>query len=362
MIFMRSLRPPCHIAHPAGTITLPNHKRPAMNPEDSVNPLFPPIQAFVTHLLDVGDGHHVHVEQCGNPAGMPLIFLHGGPGSGCSPRHRQLIDPARFHIVLFDQRGCGRSTPRGELSANTTAHLVADIERIRHHLGIERWLVFGGSWGSSLALAYCAQHPSACLGAIVRGIFLTGRSDIEWFFHGAGALQPEAWAHLLAPLSDAQRTHVTDHYLNAVFSPDRNTALAAVTHWMQWEAALSGPVASAPVRPVLDDDAADAALDKYRVQAHYLAHECFMGEDAALACAASMGDIPTAILHGKLDRVCRPENAQKLHTVLPGSVLRLVDAAGHNPFAAPMAGALIEAARYFHYHQGFDGWGAPRTD
>jgi proline iminopeptidase len=291
---------------------------------------------------------------------MPLVFLHGGPGSGCSPRHRQLVDPERFRIVLFDQRGCGRSTPRGETAANSTTHLVADIERLREHLGIERWLVFGGSWGSSLALAYCAQHPTACLGTILRGIFLTGRADIDWFFRDAGALRPEAWARLVAPLNDAQRANIAEHYLTAVRAPDRDAAIAAVERWMQWETALSGPGRNPPELPPLEGDAVAAALDKYRIQAHYLAHECFIGEDLALKFAAALGEIPTAILHGRQDRVCRPQNALKLHHALPGSRLGFIDDAGHNPFDAPMTEALIGAASHFHRHGDFSAW-APES-
>ncbi len=341
---------------PAALPEAPTAVATAAAPARAEGALFAPLEPYAHGMLDVGDGHCVYFEQCGTPDGMPVLFLHGGPGSGCSPRHRQLLDPARFRTVLFDQRGCGRSTPRGELAANTTAHLVADIERLRHHLGIERWLVFGGSWGSSLALAYCAQHPGACLGAILRGIFLTGRADIDWFFRGAGALRPEAWARLVAPLSNEQRADIAEHYLNAVRSSDRQVAIAAVERWMQWEAALTSPGRRAPELPGLEGDALAAALDKYRVQAHYLAHECFIGEDAALKFAAKMGGIPTAIVHGKLDLVCRPENALKLSRELPGSQVRFIDDAGHNPFDAPMAEALIGAANHFHRYGSLYAW------
>ncbi|MDO9598431.1 MAG: prolyl aminopeptidase [Azoarcus sp.] len=340
---------------PTSSATLPSLQAPPPTPAPRrmEGTLFPPIEPYAQDRLDVGDGHQLYVEQCGNPHGMPLIVLHGGPGSGCSPRHRQLIDPEQFLIVLFDQRGCGRSTPRGELAANTTAYLVADIERLRQHLGIDRWLVFGGSWGSSLALAYCAQHPVACLGAILRGIFLTGHADIDWFFRGAGSLRPEAWARLVAPLSDVQRANIAEHYLNTVRAPDRHAAITAVERWMQWEAALSSPGRGAPELPKLEGDAIEAALDKYRLQAHYLAHECFIGEDAALTFARAMGGIPTAILHGRLDLVCRPENALKLSRALPGSQLRFVHDAGHSPFDARMSEALIGAATHFHRYGSF---------
>lgn len=319
--------------------------------------LFAPSEPFADGLLAVGDGHTLYHEQCGNPAGLPVVLLHGGPGSGCSARQRQLLDPARFRIVLFDQRGCGRSTPRGAIAANTTADLVADIERLRRHLGIARWLVVGGSWGSSLALAYCAQHPQACLGALLRGIFLTGRADIDWFFRGAGELVPDAWARLASCLPAAEHDRIVAHYLGAVSAADDDLAAPAVLRWMQWEAALSSPGGEPPALPAPDADALGAALAKYRIQAHYLAHECFIGEEAALQFAASMAGIPTAILHGRLDLVCRPANALKLHRALPGSRIRFVPGAGHSPFDPPMAAALIAAARHFHDHGDLAAWG-----
>lgn len=319
--------------------------------------LFPPIEPFAQGVLAVGDGHALYHEQCGNPTGMAVLVLHGGPGSGCSPHQRRLLDPALFHVVLFDQRGCGRSTPRGAIAANTTADLVADIERLRRRLGIERWLVFAGSWGASLALAYCAQHPQACLGALLRGIFLTGRADIDWFFRGAGELVPDAWARFAHGLSPAEHDRIAAHYLGAVSAPDDAAAAEAVLRWMEWEAALSAPGSAPPALALPDAEARRAALAKYRIQAHYLAHECFIGEEAALQFAAAMAGVPTAILHGRLDLVCRPANALKLHRALPGSRIRFVAGAGHNPFDPPMAHALIGAAHHFHTHGDFAAWG-----
>lgn len=290
-------------------------------------------------LLDVGDDHTLWFEQCGNPAGMPLLFLHGGPGSGCSPRHRELFDLTRFRVVLFDQRGCGRSTPRGSLAANTTDHLVADIERLRAHLGVERWLVSGGSWGSTLALAYCARHPEACLGAVLRGIFLARREDIAWFFEGAATQLPAAHAEFAACVPGGDR--LAERVVEAVLGADDARALAVVRRWMQWEESLT--LGRPAALPQLDAETAARMLDKYRVQAHYLRHDCFLPEGEWRRLAASLGDLPVVLLHGRQDAICRPEGALALHAALPGSRLQWVENAGHNPFDPAMMAALRAA-------------------
>nr|WP_041643374.1 alpha/beta fold hydrolase [Azoarcus olearius] len=291
-------------------------------------------------LLDVGDSHTLWFEQCGNPAGIPLLFLHGGPGSGCSPRHRDLFDLTRFRVILFDQRGCGRSTPRGGLDANTTAHLVADIERLRAHLGIARWLVSGGSWGSTLALAYCARYPAACLGAVLRGIFLARREDIDWFFEGAAPRLPEAHAAFAACAPGPGR--LATRVFDAVLGADDARALQVVRHWMQWEESLT--LGRAAPLPVLGDDDAARMLDKYRVQAHYLRHDCFLGHDGwrGLAQQIAAAGLPVTVLHGQDDRICQPAAAQLLRATIPHSRLTMV-AAGHDPFAPAMRRALLAA-------------------
>lgn len=326
--------------------------------------LFPAIEPFDHAMLDVGDGHRVYYEQCGSPRGIPVVFLHGGPGSGCSPRHRRLIDPQRFRIVLFDQRGCGRSTPHGMLAANTTDHLVADIERLRAHLGIRQWLAFGGSWGSSLALVYCARHPDACLGAILRGIFLTGDADLDWFLQGAAALCPDAWEKF-SELALREPSGTFRQWLfDCVRDAPEAQALEAVRHWMHWEDTLSSPGRRPPASvPALPQGSAEAVrmLSKYRLQAHYLRNGCFIGEDRAIDCAARMAGIPTAIIHGRLDFVCRPANAWTLHKAIPGSRLHLVDGAGHSPFDPPLTQALVSAAHHFAAHGDFAAWGEGHT-
>ncbi|NMG28138.1 prolyl aminopeptidase [Aromatoleum evansii] len=325
----------------------------AINPPSgpAASPPFPPIEPWQSGCLPVGDGHSIHFEQCGNPQGLPMVVLHGGPGSGCSPRMRQLFDPARFRIVLFDQRGCGRSTPRGECAHNTTADLVADIERLRGHLGVERWLVTGGSWGAALAVAYAAAHREACLGAILRGIFLTGPADLEWFFVGAGALFPQVWQALDAATPGDRQLPLTDRLFDAVQGNDAIVAAEAVRRWMQWEATLdSGCPAPLPVFP--DADAQAALLAKYRLQAHYLRRHCFLGEPHLLELAARLGGLPVEILHGEKDLVCRVENARRLQHAVPGSRLRIVADAGHSPFAPSMQQALTDSAVRFLPTQG----------
>ncbi|TAH49875.1 MAG: prolyl aminopeptidase [Betaproteobacteria bacterium] len=317
--------------------------------------LFPAIEPFDSAWLEVGDGHRIHYEQCGTADGPAALFLHGGPGSGCSPRHRRLLNPA-WRIVLFDQRGCGRSTPTGECRANTTADLVADIERLRGHLGITRWLVFGGSWGSSLALAYCAQHRAACRGAILRGIFLTGQADIDWFFSGAGQLLPEHRSSLAAIAPPNRRAALASWYFDTVAGADEDARIEAIRRWMDWEEALSCPGSPPSPAGSVTREAALTQVDKYRLQAHYLRRECFIGEARALDFARTMRGLPTAILHGRLDLVCRPSNAWALHQALPGSRLHFVDGAGHSPFDAPMARALVAAGDHFLAHGSFARW------
>lgn len=315
-------------------------------PDPAPSPSYPAIELWQRGWLPVDGGHSIYFEQCGNPHGLPLVVLHGGPGSGCSPRMRQLFNPARFRIVLFDQRGCGRSTPRGECEYNTTADLVADIERLRRHLEVGRWLVTGGSWGAALAIAYAAAHREACLGAILRGIFLTGPADLKWFFGGAGGLFLQTWQEFdRAAPGDRQRA-LADRLFDAVQGDDVMVATEAVRHWMQWEATLDGG-SPAPLPELADAGTRDALLAKYRVQAHYLRHACFLGETRLLELAATLGSVPVTILHGAKDLVCRVENARRLHRVVPGSRLRIVADAGHNPFVASMQQALVEAATHF---------------
>lgn len=315
--------------------------------------MYPPVEPWATGWLDVGEGHRLYVEQCGQPDGAPVLFLHGGPGSGCSPRHRQLFDPDRCRVVLFDQRGCGRSQPRGSVQANTSEDLLRDIEYLRQHLGIERWLVVGGSWGAGLALAYAAAHPFACSGLIVRGVFLGRVSDLDWFFQQARALVPEAWAALAGLAPPAERGDLLG-WLHQGLQGEQ--ALRYAVAWEAWEAALTQRQQVLP-RSGLTSNEAAALVDKYRVQSHYLTHGCFWGETDLLARARGLSAVPSAILHGRQDAICHPQAAQDLHQQLPGSRLQWVEGGGHSPFEPAMARALVQAVRHHVEHGDFATWG-----
>lgn len=316
--------------------------------------LFPPLQPYTSGMADVGYGHSLYWEQCGNPAGKPVVFLHGGPGSGCNPNQRRLFDPRRFRVVLFDQRGSGRSKPPGALAHNSTAHLVEDVERLREMLGIQRWLVFGGSWGSSLAVAYAAAHAESVRGMILRGIFLTGRRDLEWFFQDLRLLLPDAWERLASLAPKRQRRRLLQHYWRRLHGADLDRARAAALAWEGYERAAM-TVAGEGANAVPAEEA--ALLLKYRLQSHYLVRQCFLGERRLLQLAAACRGIPAAILHGRLDRVCPPLNALRLARSIPGARMRYVAGAGHSPFDPPMARALVETLRYFDERGTFSAWG-----
>jgi len=296
-------------------------------------------------MMETGDGHRIYFEQCGNPQGLPVVVLHGGPASGCSPLQRRLFDPSAFRIVLFDQRGCGQSTPRAGLMNNDTACLVRDIEQLRGQLGVERWIVFGGSWGASLGIAYAAAHAGACLGLLLRGTFLTGSRDLDWFFGGAGALLPQAWEQLVANLGlqlTLEEAELAGHAVLSTLagqlsSDDTVAAAMAAAAWAQWEDAVSRPGTSEPVAP---STSRQGLVEKYRVQAHYLQQQCFLGEEALLGMAARLGALPVEIVHGRLDWVCRPANGWAAHRAIAGSRLTWVDHGGHSPYEPAMLTAL----------------------
>ena len=326
---------------------------------DSISPdaLRPPEQSVVTGLLAVGDGHQIYYEQCGDAGGLPVVFLHGGPGGGCSARHRELFDLTRYRVTLFDQRGCGRSLPRGAVQANTSDALIADIERLRQHLGIERWLVFGGSWGAGLALAYASAHRTACLGLVLRGVFLGRASDLDWFFQQARQFLPDAWAALAAQAPEAAREDLLRWLTGGLHGSDAGAALSRAIAWEAWESSVSQRQSAAPRVDGLSAADAAALLDKYRVQSHYLTHGCFWGDSALLARAQTLASVPTAILHGRLDWVCRPQAAWDLHQCLPGSKLQWLDGCGHSPFETAMSQALVQALAHFAVHRNFARWG-----
>lgn len=326
--------------------------------------LYPPRDPYASGLLDVGDGHQIYFEQCGLPTGLPVVFLHGGPGSNCAPAHRRFFDPAVFRVILFDQRGCGRSTPLGELRHNTSAHLVADIEALRQHVGVAQWLVMGGSWGAGLGLAYAAAHAPACLGLLLRGVFLGRAADVDWFFNSVRQFLPDAWTKLAAstrvrPDTPCARDQwdVLGELAAALHSPQYSAALAAALAWEAWEQSVSTHREVLARTQCADALAAQQLLAKYRLQNHYVSQGCFWGNTSLLRRAHSLGHLPVALVHGRQDWVCRPQAAWDVHAHLPQSRLRWVDDGNHSPFAPDMAQALVEALAHFAAHGHFQGWG-----
>lgn len=300
------------------------------------SPLFPESSPFATHRLAIGHGHVLHVEECGRPNGLPVVFLHGGPGSGCTASQRRLFDPGRFRAILFDQRGCARSTPAGSLRANTTADLVADIERIRDALGIGRWLVFGGSWGSLLALAYAQAHPAAVSGLVLRGIFLGSAAELHRYAHGVATPAPHAWQRFAHAVPRGERDDLLGAYTRRLLSRDAPTRVAAARHWLDYERALMG---EAP----LGADPDSRQLAKTRIQAHYLSQGCFSDAERLLAGCERLRHIPGALVQGTADPVCPPQVARRLHQAWPQAERVMVAGAGHGALQPAIAGACIAA-------------------
>lgn len=295
--------------------------------------LYPPLEPYAEEALAVGGGHALRVEQSGNPAGFPVLFLHGGPGSRTRPLHRRFFDPQFYRIVLFDQRGCGRSLPPGRTEENTTRHLVADMESLREHLGLERMMLFGGSWGATLALAYAIAHPQRVAAMVLRGVFLGSRSEVDWYLGGLGKLAPEAWQ----ALSEDQDRDVLARYHRLVGQGDH----AAARRWVAYEEAIMALDSPSPQASEVEH--ADAVLQRARVQLHYLAHDCFLEPGALLAGASRLAGMPVVIVQGSRDLVCPPRAAQALAGRLQGAELRLVDDGGHSAAAPEMAQALRRA-------------------
>ena len=304
--------------------------------------LYPPIEPRRTGSLDVGDGHRLYWEESGNPDGLPAVFLHGGPGSGCEPWHRRFFDPARYRIVLFDQRGAGRSTPHAGLEANTTPHLIADIEALRARLDVKRWVVFGGSWGSTLGLAYAEAHPERLLGLILRGIFLCRPRDIQWFYQsGADRLFPEAWADYRSAIPAAEHGDMVRAFHRRLTDPDRAVREAAARAWSVWEGRTS---CLRPNPGVLAHFAEPAvAVSLARIECHYFVHDCFMEPDQLLREAGRIAGIPGFIVHGRYDVVCPVEQALALHQAWPRAQLQIVPDAGHSAAEPGITQRLVAA-------------------
>ena len=318
--------------------------------------LYPELEPFNKNWLKVDDLHQIYYEECGNPSGSPVVFLHGGPGSGCNPTQRRFFDPAHYRIVLLDQRGCGRSTPQGETKNNTTNDLVNDIETLRLYLGITKWHVFGGSWGSTLALAYAIKHTQQVISLILRGIFLSRTSELNWFLGDVQHFYPEVWHKLVQYLPKSEQNDVLNAYTNRIFSDDLNINAAAAVQWNAFENAIMRlkPMESAsntnePTSKTAEELQKESTTEiaRARVQLHYIQHQCFVDGELMLTQAMNLADIPTAIVQGRYDMVCPPQTAWALHQAMPHATLEMIADAGHSAMEPGITSALITATEQF---------------
>lgn len=304
--------------------------------------LFPEISPYRTEMLAVSAKHQIYFEECGNPKGYPVVFLHGGPGSGCNPTQRRFFDPHFYRIILLDQRGCGRSIPPGSIEDNTTDALVKDIETLKKHLGIDQWLVFGGSWGSTLALAYALAHPQSVTGLILRGIFLSRPSELSWFLGEVQAVYPEPWAKLLSYLPANEQNNPLEAYAKRVLSNEQALAQEAAIHWNAYESSimtlLPREASNNPVNPEVE-------LARAKVQIHYILKQCFV--DDLLGQVKSLSHIPTTIIQGRYDMVCPPITAWELKQAMPHADFEMIADAGHSAMDASITSALVKATETF---------------
>jgi proline iminopeptidase len=302
---------------------------------------YPATQPRLAEHIEVGDGHNVYLEEAGSPSGVPVVFLHGGPGSGCKPSHRQFFAPDKYRSILFDQRGCGRSTPFGAVDANSTQHLAADLEHIRRRLGIEKWVLFGGSWGAALALYYAETHPERVLGMVLRGSFLARRRDVEWFFsEGANRMLPRGWDEFKQVVGDPP--DMVEYLHQTVFGEDQEAAERVARAWARW----STEVVTYAIDNVggEGEESRSSVMCKTRLELHYARNRYFIRENQLLEDAARLPRVPVIIIHGQRDLTCTPDAAWALHQAIPGSTLRILRTAGHLSGETLMSDALLDAA------------------
>jgi len=311
--------------------------------------LYPDIQPYTTHLIDMElisghKRHQIHVEECGNPQGIPVVFLHGGPGSGCRPMHRCYFDPDYYRIILFDQRGCGQSLPHGELEDNTSTQLISDMEVIRRQLNIEKWLIFGGSWGSTLGLLYAQQFPQHVSAMILRGIFLGRQQDIDWAYGDSGAAKifPEAWDQFIQYLPKSQQQSPLDSYYQHLTGDDELQRMSAAKALQAWESTIvtlrQEEIATDPYRD-------PGPLAHARIQLHYALNHCFISTNKILDSIDIIRDIPTIIIHARYDMVCPMHQAWELHKAWPEATFQIVPAAGHAAGEPAVINALVLATK-----------------
>jgi proline iminopeptidase len=306
--------------------------------------LYPAIQPYVTHSLKVTPPHILHVEECGNPEGVPVLFVHGGPGSGCEPWHRSFFDPERYRIILFDQRGAGRSAPHASLEDNTTQDLVADMEVIREHLGVDKWVLFGGSWGSTLSLVYAETYPERVAGLILRGIFLCRPEEIHWFYQeGANRIFPDHWQEFVRPIPEAERKDLLHAYHRRLTGDDEVGRMAAAKAWSIWE----GRTATLQPRKSVVDHFSDpyTALSLARIEAHYFVNDAFLEDNQILRDVGRIRDIPGTIVQGRYDIICPMQSAWELHQAWPMAEFNVVAEAGHSAAEPGIVDALVKATR-----------------
>ncbi|MFP6741462.1 MAG: prolyl aminopeptidase [Alphaproteobacteria bacterium] len=307
--------------------------------------LFPEIEPFETGMMDTGGVHQVYWEQSGNPTGVPVVFLHGGPGGGAGQTHRRFYDPDHYRIVVFDQRGCGRSTPVGDLTDNTTPHLIADIEQLRQQLGIERWIVFGGSWGSTLALAYAETHPGRCMALVMRGIFLCRPQEIEWFLNGMGTLFPEHWREFVSALPEAEHGDLLTNFYRVLTDPDPAVHMPAARAWSIYEGRCATLL---PDPDVVADFADDAkALSLARIEAHYFINDIFLPLGSLLDNIHVIRHIPTVMVQGRYDIVCPLITADTVAQAWPEADYRIIPDAGHMVLEPGILATLLEVMEDF---------------
>jgi len=307
--------------------------------------LYPPIEPHQTGRLRLDDTHTMYWEQSGNPRGVPVVFLHGGPGAGATPVHRRFFDPRRYRIVVFDQRGSGRSSPVGELRDNFTRELVADMEKLRETLGIEQWLVFGGSWGSTLALAYGETHPERCLGFVLRGIFLARPQEIEWFLYGLRNVFPEAWRKFVSPIPEAERGDLLNAFHRRLTDPEPSVHLAAARAWSTYEGSCSTLVPSPETVAAFGE--ANMAFGLARIETHYFIEDEFLRENRLLRDLDRVRHLPATIVQGRYDMICPIVTADELARAWPEAQYVIVPDAGHSALDPGIRAALVRATESF---------------
>ncbi len=307
--------------------------------------LYPEIEPTASGMLPLDGLHQMYWEVSGNPVGIPAVFLHGGPGAGSMPNHRRFFDPAAYRIVVYDQRGAGRSRPLGELRENTTPHLIADLERLRVQLRVDRWLLFGGSWGATLAVAYAETFPERCLGLVLRGIFLCRKQEIDWFLYGVRRVFPEAWEAFAGHLPPAERGDLLGNYHRRLVDPDPAVHMAAARAWSVYEGTGSTLLPSPETVKHFQDEV--VALGLARIEAHYFLHDIFLPENSLLANAARLRGIPGVIVQGRYDMLCPVITAYELAQAWPEADCRIIPDAGHSAWEPGIARALVSALDTF---------------